>query len=360
MTEVQPQSNPSSNLGLGEKFVQKREAMNLSLDDVAKKLNFRKDVLQEFESNNFIIKGVDPIFVKGYVKGYARLLNINEKEVDEANLDFGVSKNNDLGAVRNKQTHLPSTHSNSRWIIYLTVIILLAAVGMSGLWWWQDYQAKSILPNANSLNSTDTIQSTAQATDNTATTSPVVNLSTTVKSGINQSEQNSNTVSTEENKLNQTNNPFDKVLNSSATDTTATDSTATDNTGTDTTEQAQTNAIQPAVEQTQPTSVTTPAVTTETTSTVTHVLNKKVESNSAIGQELRIEITNASCWLSVKDAVGKELAGKEYKKGDVLTFDQAGPFSLIIGAPKNVTVTYQGKVVQLRTDGKIEKIKLSK
>ena len=49
---------------------------------------------------------------------------------------------------------------------------------------------------------------------------------------------------------------------------------------------------------------------------------------------------------------------KEYKKGEILSFDHKGPYSVIIGAPSNVKITYKGEDYPLKVDGRIAKFKL--
>ena len=46
----------------------------------------------------------------------------------------------DLGKNARATRSVNQYSSHSRWVGTLTTIILLAAVGMTGLWWWQNYQ----------------------------------------------------------------------------------------------------------------------------------------------------------------------------------------------------------------------------
>ena len=49
---------------------------------------------------------------------------------------------------------------------------------------------------------------------------------------------------------------------------------------------------------------------------------------------------------------------KEYKQGDVLSFNEEEPYSLIIGAPGNVKIIYKGEAFPLTLDGRVAKFKL--
>ena len=96
------------------------------------------------------------------------------------------------------------------------------------------------------------------------------------------------------------------------------------------------------------------------------LLSQSAVENPAISEtpttakgDLVIEITKNSSWISVKDQNRKVLAQKEYKQGEVLTFN-GNDYALIIGAPGNVRITYKGEAYPLTVDGRVAKFKLPK
>ena len=100
---------------------------------------------------------------------------------------------------------------------------------------------------------------------------------------------------------------------------------------------------------------------TAATTTTSSVTESAVENSSvsavATKDNLYIEVIG-NCWISVKDKNRKVLAQKEYKQGDVLNFSEGEPYSLIIGAPANVKITYKGEAFPLTVDGRVAKFKL--
>lgn len=76
--------------------------------------------------------------LRGYVRSYAKFLRIPDAEW--AHLTFGEAHKNDLSKNTRATRSVNQYSSHSRWVGTLTTIILLAAVGMTGLWWWQNYQ----------------------------------------------------------------------------------------------------------------------------------------------------------------------------------------------------------------------------
>jgi len=122
----------------------------------------------------------------------------------------------------------------------------------------------------------------------------------------------------------------------------------------------------PTVEQAQAPVVEQTLPNTEPTTEQTVPDTQSAVENPAISEapttakgDLVIEITKNSSWISVKDQNRKVLAQKEYKQGEVLTFN-GNDYALIIGAPGNVRITYKGEAYPLIVDGRVAKFKLPK
>ena len=122
----------------------------------------------------------------------------------------------------------------------------------------------------------------------------------------------------------------------------------------------------PTVEQAQAPVVEQTLPNTEPTTEQTVPDTQSAVENPAISEapttakgDLVIEITKNSSWISVKDQNRKVLAQKEYKQGEVLTFN-GDEYALIIGAPGNVRITYKGEAYPLTVDGRVAKFKLPK
>ena len=313
----------TTKISFGDKLRQTREALNLSLEDVAKAISLRPNILAKLENNEFVQKDVPSTFLRGYVRSYAKFLRIPDAEW--AHLTFGEAHKNDLSKNTRATRSVNQYSSHSRWVGTLTTIILLAAVGMTGLWWWQNYQKsneerdnlvqtyvekeKTVAVNSQPAVSNNETTPVAEATNNAAA-EPVVS-------------------NTQENQA-QTVNAEVSTVSTSA----------------------------PVVEQTLP--------NTEPTTEPTVPDAQSAVENPAISEapttakgDLVIEITKNSSWISVKDQNRKVLAQKEYKQGETLTFN-GDEYALIIGAPGNVRITYKGEAYPLTVDGRVAKFKLPK
>ena len=336
----------TTEISFGDKLRQTREALNLSLEDVAKAISLRPSILAKLENNEFVQKNVPSTFLRGYVRSYAKFLRIPDAEW--AHLTFGEAHKNDLSKNARATRSVNQYSSHSRWVGTLTTIILLAAVGMTGLWWWQNYQ-KSNEERDNLVQTYVEKEKTAEVPVTHSNKIPVT---------VNSQPAVSNNGTTPTTPVAETTN---NAAAEPAVSTTQENQAQTVNaevstaaTSAPTVEQAQA----PVVEQTLPnTEPTTEKTVPDTQSAVENPAIS--EAPTTAKGDLVIEITKNSSWISVKDQNRKVLAQKEYKQGEVLTFN-GNDYALIIGAPGNVRITYKGKAYPLTVDGRVAKFKLPK
>ena len=332
-----------TDISFGEKLRQAREALNLSLEDAAKAISLRPSILEKLENNEFVQKNVPSTFMKGYVRSYTKFLRIPESEW--AHLTFGEAYKNDLGKNARATRSVNQYSSHSRWVGTLTTIILLAAVGMTGLWWWQNYQ-KSNEERDNLVQTYVEKEKTAEVPVTHSNEIPVTvnsqpavsnNGTTPVAETTNNAAAEPAVSNTQENQAQTVNTEVSTAATSAPT-----------------VEQAQA----PVVEQTLPNTEPTTEKTVPDTQSAVETPAISEAPTTAKG-DLVIEITKNSSWISVKDQNRKVLAQKEYKQGEVLTFN-GNDYALIIGAPGNVRITYKGEAYPLTVDGRVAKFKLPK
>ena len=299
--------NPTTEqeLSPGEIFRKARENLNLSLEDVAKEIALRPSILQQLEDNEFIQKSTPAIFVKGYVRSYTKFLRLPDSVWE--NITFAENDKNDLSKNARSTREVNQYSSHSHWVGRLSIIVLILVLGMTGLWWWQSYQQ-------NNQERDDLVQSYVASTENNQ---PATALVTT---------EESNKTAPETAAVSQpveiTNNVLPEIAQENAAPQTKNDEKSVSDT--------QSAVENPSISPAAPT----------------------------VKGDLIVEILNNTSWLSVKDKNRRVLAQKEYKKGEVLTFN-GDEFSLIVGAPSNVRITYKGENYPLKVDGRIAKFKLS-
>ena len=300
--------NPTTEqeLSPGEIFRQARENLNLSLEDVAKEIALRPSILQQLENNEFIQKSTPAIFVKGYVRSYAKFLRLPDSVWK--NITFAENDKNDLSKNARSTREVNQYSSHSRWVGRLSIIVLILVLSMTGLWWWQSYQQ-------NNQERDNLVQSYVASTENNQ---PAIALVTTGESNKTAPE----TTAAVSQPVEMTNNVLPEIAQENAVPQTKNDEKSVSDT--------QSAVENPSISPAAPT----------------------------VKGDLIVEILNNTSWLSVKDKNRRVLAQKEYKKGEILTFN-GDEFSLIVGAPSNVRITYKGENYPLKVDGRIAKFKLS-
>jgi len=119
-------------IGPGERLQAARIQQGLSLDDVADRMHLSLSILKAIEDNNFE-EITAPIFVKGYLRAYARIVSLNEDEMILQYLDFYSEEDPPISSTSNILPELSVGDARIKWTTYLVILVigvLLVA------WWW--------------------------------------------------------------------------------------------------------------------------------------------------------------------------------------------------------------------------------
>lgn len=338
------QEQLSNDVNLGQQLRNAREKLGLSLEDAAEKTNLKISVLQQFENNDFIISHIPATFARGYLRSYLKFLKL-PAELIQTQTAFGEEVKNDLNKNHRTKNSVNRYVSHHHWLRPLSWIVLIIIIGMTVLWWWQDHQRSTSERETfveehttSETASTNQTSAPAPATDTLVTADPTANNTAQAQAAAdNTAEQQNNAV-------------VEQITSDTGT-------TAQPTATTEPEKSNQANNI------TYP-NTSTEALTTEMNkidgaATTANQNNQTVTpATDVIPNNLKIEITGENCWLSVKDANRKTLAEREYRQGEILDLTGEPPYSLIIGAPQNVKITYQGQDVPLKIDGRVAKLTL--
>ncbi len=324
----------TTSLSLGQQLKNAREALNLTIDDVAQKTNLKKNHIESLENDIFILQNVPPAFVRGYVRNYVRFLRLPEELIGSVNYgEVTIPKEVKKAApipVKNQK-------SQTRWVKGLTWLILLGAAGMTLAWWWQEHQKDQASREQLIVNTSENSVATTTAENSSALTLPVTTpaptTDTTTTAPVVAEPTTSNVEATS------TPVQANPVVEPAKTEEVKVEVPATPTVETTAQVDQAVNVLQ------QPT-------TTETTEAAAEL------PQAAINEELRIEITGAESWITVRGAKNKRLAEKLYKSGEVLSFNDNEQYRLTVGAPANVKIYYKGQVVPLKVDGRVARFKL--
>ena len=289
-----------TSLTVGQLLFRAREHMGLTQEAVAERLCLKVSTVKEIEQD-IHPAGVEPTFLRGYIRLYARLVGIPENDINSLlKSDVPAQAPNvspmqsySLGKKRKKR---------EGWLMKLTWLIVIILIAMIGIWWWQDHNAqqKDLLTMANQNDLVLTQQDTSSE--------PVSNVTVDAPLANNNSAEQAEPA---------------PVLTDAQTTTTNTE-----------TDSVKTIPL-PNAPQTIPSVDRVQADATQTADM------PAVTSN---GLTLNF---SGQCWLEIRDANNKVLFSGMKNSGDKLELDGAQPYRLNIGAPANVTVQFQGKDVDL-------------
>jgi cytoskeleton protein RodZ len=127
-----------ASLSVGAQLAREREAQGLSVADVANRLKLTPKQINALENDQFDSLG--PVFSRGFVRNYARLLQLDVQVLLDAMQAPGTAAE-DL-TIRDE--HIAISHSLSQYWLKLIVAIVIIAIGLTlGVYQWLRPQCPS-------------------------------------------------------------------------------------------------------------------------------------------------------------------------------------------------------------------------
>ncbi|MEZ8721865.1 cytoskeleton protein RodZ [Vibrio pomeroyi] len=310
--ETQTQETIAPALEAGTLLKNKRESLGLTQKQISDRLKLRITLIQQIEENQFESDQV-ATFMRGYIRSYAKYVNLDEKVVLNALHHAGDAQHQEQEMLSFSRKTKTEKH-NSR-IMILTWSIFAVIAGISSLWWWQNQQQDTL---SQSLVNTESSEELAveESLDPEFASLEVI-----------EAEQNDAAASVIED----------------------TEGLTAISVAADTSE---------ALTQTDETN----AQSATETAAVVAAESEVVEADAApeaVANELVMQFS-ADCWIQVKDATGKTLSTGIKKAGQSLNLSGTAPYKVILGAPEGVSMTFASEPVDLSgyTSGKVARITL--
>lgn len=133
--ETQTQETVALAIEAGTLLKNKRESLGLTQKQISDRLKLRVTLIQQIEENQFESDQV-ATFMRGYIRSYAKYVNLDEKIVLNALHHSGDAQHQEQEMLSFSRKTKTEKH-NSR-IMLLTWSIFAVIVGISSLWWWQN------------------------------------------------------------------------------------------------------------------------------------------------------------------------------------------------------------------------------
>lgn len=315
--ETQTKETVAPEIEAGTLLKNKRESLGLTQKQISDRLKLRVTLIQQIEENQFESEQV-ATFMRGYIRSYAKYVNLDEKVVLSALHHAGDAQHQEQEMLSFSRKTKTEKH-NSR-IMILTWSIFAVIAGISSLWWWQNQQQDTLSQSlANTESSEELAVEESLAPEFTSLE-------------VIEAEQNEEGTSVVED-----------------TDDLAAISDAEDSvTSTDETTAQQATETEPTAEVAANAANTANAEAVEASTAPEAVINELVMQFSA------------DCWIQVKDASGKTLSTGIKKAGQSLNLSGTAPYKVILGAPEGVSMTFASEPVDLSgyTSGKVARITL--
>ena len=117
-----------------------RVAHGLSVDDVASRLHLRPNVIELLEADDYSNMS-DQVFVKGYLRAYAKLMNVNpEPFLEMFNRNYSVERKV-AKALWQSRRDTSRAERSIRWLTTLFGFVVLVAIS---IWWYKSQDNQSI------------------------------------------------------------------------------------------------------------------------------------------------------------------------------------------------------------------------
>ena len=322
--------------GVGALLRQSREQKGITTADVATHLRLKVSQIEQIEAEQWD-PAVSVTFMRGYLRAYARLLKLSEKEIlqnfelqtaylrNQAKPMHSFSKKNRLDAVDNR-------------FMLATYLLVVLLIGLFLIWFWQthllDSQPVSVVPEYRVSGEPATVQSNTTQAD-VVDTQPAVSELATSTAGV-------TTIPTQ---------------TTTAVTTETAESTLPPGVGSPVISQPQTSEVDsanptPSAEQVTSAVATVEPAVIETPLTNTNTNNNtaaaELSTEPAVAGTAQLQLTfSAECWVTVQDATGTRLAYGIQSAGKSLQLTGQLPFSVTLGNAAAATVQLNQTAVDL-------------
>ena len=366
-----------------------RKKLNLTIEEVAIRLLLKEAVVIGLENDDYGTT-LSPTFIKGYIRSYAKLVGLDPEEVIAAYNDISGVDTQQKSRMQSFSRKISRDTYDSRWM-YVTYGIIAVVILLIGLFAWQNTENGLVDITGDTNNSAVlSIQGTNETTDkNNGTSSQnLAQLPATSapREGSLANNRSANTLGADfsqgtENPVTTKTDEFSSALasdnNSLGTDPSGADAIVS-NPATDLVDdnipefvEAESdrniNTVLAALENADPDAADAITTSTEGTAntlgsndindaqqnTLLNIGRDTNESNvedDVFSDSVELVFTfEQDCWIKITDATGEDIAYGVKKAGRVMPVSGQAPFSVILGAPKGVAITFAGNDVDIST-----------
>lgn len=334
-------------IGPGQILSEAREKAGLTQQQVAEKLNFRTTLVNDIE-NDIFDRTLPSTFNRGYLKNYAKLVNISEEEVLSGFETLNVAEKQ--GAEMQSFSKETEKQAETNLVMWISYLILAFLIGSTILWWLQDLKAtKPATANNASVK-------TSQPNKNTPLVEQSKDLQTKnvqVESSLSNNDENNVTNTSKSiSESTSVNDESQTVIDEEKTATLAETLKAAPindelNNDLDIELNKPVDAITPEVENNN-TASTHLSNNLDVTSNREELAENNTQTPIDFGPEESVIFSfSGDCWVNIYDATGERIAWGIKKLGYEMNITGQAPFDITLGKPELVAITFENKDVDM-------------
>lgn len=149
----QTDDNPQID-SIGDKFRQARERLGFDIEQVADAIHLKRSVIEALEADDFASLP-SQVFVRGYIRSYAKLLGINDEPLLAIHNTHLPQQNlpPETVSVEVKKSKLGMAYEGDP-LLFWTMILFISLVTSLALAWWINQGSSAPMPLASITNQT--------------------------------------------------------------------------------------------------------------------------------------------------------------------------------------------------------------
>jgi len=319
-TEQKPSKGP------GQILKEAREAKGLSQREVADQLRLRKQIIELLEVDDYSTFST-PTFIKGYLRAYAKLLDLDDTELFQAYKAKGFQEvqSSQMQSFSRRKKHQESDN-RLMLITYVVIIVVIALV----IWWWQEPDL-GFNEKANGTQESSEAAPT-NADDEAGSVGGIEISSQPTEPQIRPDEEDAVLESDVE--VEDTNVAVESVQEPTTEDEELSSESAGDTSA----------GAEPVTEETTP--ETQSAEADAEPVEAAQVPAEQPEQPEASSASLVLEFSE-ECWVKIDDATGETQAVGVKAAGYRMPVPGEAPFSVTLCKPEAVNVSFNGNAVDM-------------
>ncbi len=139
--DVDCQADKKSQERLGKKLRKARELLNLETIDIADQLFISHQIVKSIENDAYKNEDLKDIFLRGYIRSYARLVKLPDADIEEAFLQMGVLPKINKQLSSHVVSVTPSPFAAKSKAVRFTTYLIIAVFVILVLTWHYSHRS---------------------------------------------------------------------------------------------------------------------------------------------------------------------------------------------------------------------------